>query len=237
MYKRILLKFSGEVLAGAKGYGIDSDVLAKLERIISSVHRLGVEVAIVIGGGNVFRGEQLIDIGIKPTTADNIGMLSTVMNALAMFDKLNANNITTTVMSAVNIGNGICEEINYNKADRILANKGVVIFCAGTGNPFFTTDSAAALRGVEIGADIVFKATKVDGIYDSDPMVNDNAKKFDVITFDEAITRNLTVMDATAFNLCKNNNLPICVFNLLKSEDIIIKILQGENYGTMVVKG
>lgn len=233
-YQRILLKFSGEVMSGQADFGIDAGVLAKLVRIIDSARTLKVEVALVVGGGNLFRGEALVKTGTKQTTADHIGMLGTVMNGMAIFDALSQQNIPSMVMSSFNIDNGICQALNYKQADNFLKDGGVVIFSAGTGNPFFTTDTAAALRGVEIGADIVFKATKVDGVYDSDPHKNPEAKRFDCLSFQTAIDKNLAVMDKSAFALCQSHNLPIGVFNLLDDEAVLSKILQGENLGTVV---
>lgn len=236
LYKRILLKFSGEVLAGRIGYGIDTATLTRLATIIKTAKNQGVEIAIVVGGGNLFRGETLVATGTKRTTADHIGMLGTVMNAMAIYDALQNIGIESMVMSAYLIKNGICQTMDYKRADKFLANQGVVIFAGGTGNPFFTTDTAGALRGVEIGADIVLKATKVDGVYDSDPMKNSNAKRFDCLSFQTAIEKNLQIMDTSAFALCCENNLPIGVFNLLEDENNLINILQGHKIGTIVNK-
>lgn len=233
-YQRILLKFSGEVLAGQANCGIDFTVVKQLVDIIQSVRKDGTQIAVVIGGGNFFRGTSLVAMGSKKTTADHIGMLGTVINAMAIYDTLEQHGIAGMVMSAYQINNGICQMLDYKNADKFLYQGGVVIFCAGTGNPFFTTDTAAALRGIEIGADILVKATKVDGIYDSDPMKNRQAKHFRTLSFSEAIKKNLKVMDTSAFALCRENNLPIGVLNVLDNPTNLNKMLQGEPIGTIV---
>ena len=234
LYQRVLLKFSGEMLAGNTGHGIDATTVLKLVNIIQSAQSLGVEIALVIGGGNLFRGQTLVATGTKQTTADHIGMLGTVMNAMAVSDALQKQSIASVVMSAYQIDNGICQTLDYKRADQLLNKQTVVIFSAGTGNPFFTTDTAAAIRGVEMGADILLKATKVDGVYDSDPVKNALAKRFDCLSFQSAINQNLKIMDTSAFALCQENDLPIGVFNLFDDEHSLIKILQGQKIGTII---
>ena len=234
-YRRVLLKFSGELLAGGKKQGIMRDILLEILQHIKRLQYLGVEVALVVGGGNLFRGGDLIKTGMEKNSADHIGMLATVMNGIAIADTLNRNNIPAIVMSAFRIDNGICIPLNYQRAKTALADKTVVIFSAGTGSPCFTTDSAAALRGIEIDADILLKATKVDGVYDADPAHNPKAKRFDKLTFDEAIARNLKVMDVSAFTLCRAHGLKICVFNLLSKKDILVHIVKGDKQcGTII---
>ncbi len=234
-YQRILLKLSGELLAGGKKQGIMRDMLLKIVWHIKCLQDIGVEVGLVVGGGNLFRGHDLIKTGMTRSSADHIGMLATVMNGIAIADTLNSNNISAIIMSAFRIDNGICMPLNYQKAKTALANKTVVIFSAGTANPCFTTDSAAALRGIEIDADILLKATKVDGVYDADPIHNPKAKRFDRLTFDEAIARDLKVMDTSAFTLCRAHGLKICVFDLFSKKDILVRIVKGDKqYGTTI---
>jgi uridylate kinase len=204
-YKRVLLKLSGEALMGDLDYGIDADMLARVATEITDVVNMGVEVALVIGGGNIFRGAGLVKSGIDRVTGDHMGMLATVINSLAMQDALEKKGLSCRVMSAVRI---------KRRAIRHLEKGRVVIFAAGIGNPFFTTDTAGCLRAVEIGADIVLKATKVDGVYDSDPVNNPDAKRYETLTFDDVLNKNLQVMDATAIVLCRDNNLPLRIFNL-----------------------
>ncbi len=232
VYQRILLKLSGEALLGSCAYGIDPDVIARIAVEIAQVKELGVQVAVVIGGGNIFRGEGLARAGIDRVTADHMGMLATVMNSLALQDALERVGVYCRVMSAVKI-NQVCEDYIRRRAIRHLEKGRVVVFAAGTGNPYFTTDSAASLRASEINADIMLKATKVDGVYDADPHKNPDAKMYKVIKYDDAINRKLAVIDATALVLCRDNNIPLRVFNLL-SESGLTKIVQGENIGTMV---
>lgn len=212
-YKRVLLKLSGEALMGDLDYGIDADMLARVAAEITDVVNMGVEVALVIGGGNIFRGAGLVQSGIDRVTGDHMGMLATVINSLAMQDALEKKGLSCRVMSAVRI-NRMCEEYVQRRAVRHLEKGRVVIFAAGIGNPFFTTDTAGCLRAVEIGADIVLKATKVDGVYDSDPVKNPDAKRYETLTFDDVLNKNLQVMDATAIVLCRDNNLPLRIFNL-----------------------
>jgi uridylate kinase len=232
-YKRILLKLSGEALA-SHNEAIEPKTLDKVARIVQGVLDLGVEVGIVIGGGNIFRGAALAKRGINRVTGDHMGMLATVMNALAMADNFNKNQIETIVMSGFEIGGGVCEAFNHTRAKTLLSNNKVVIFSAGTGSPCFTTDTGATLRAIEIGADCVFKATKVDGIYDTDPMKNPNARRYKQLSFNEAITKNLQIMDTSAFAMCREHNLEICVFSLLNDEKTLLNILQGESLGTTV---
>ena len=231
-YKRILLKLSGEALMGADAYGINQDVVGGIVRDVVEVTRLGVEVGVVIGGGNIFRGMAGAASGMDRATADYMGMLATVMNAMALADAFRAAGVNARVQSALRIDQ-VVEPYIRGKAIRYLEEGRVVIFGAGTGNPFFTTDTAAALRGSEIGADIVLKATKVDGIYTADPKKDPAATRFQRISFDEAISRNLAVMDATAFALCRDQKLPIKVFSIFKP-GALQRVVQGEDEGTLV---
>jgi len=231
-YKRILLKLSGEALMGDDTYGINQDVVGGIVRDVVEVTRLGVEVGVVIGGGNIFRGMAGAASGMDRATADYMGMLATVMNAMALADAFRAAGVNARVQSALRIDQ-VVEPYIRGKAIRYLEEGRVVIFGAGTGNPFFTTDTAAALRGSEIGADIVLKATKVDGIYTADPKKDPTATRFQRISFDEAISRNLAVMDATAFALCRDQRLPINVFSLFKS-GALKRVVMGEDEGTLV---
>ena len=212
-YKRVLLKLSGEALMADQDYGIDAKMLARVATEIAEVVNMGVEVALVIGGGNIFRGAGLVQSGIDRVTGDHMGMLATVINSLAMQDALEKQGMTCRVMSAIKI-NRMCEEYVQRRAVRHLEKGRVVIFAAGIGNPFFTTDTAGCLRAVEIGADSVLKATKVDGVYDSDPAKNPDAVRYESLTYDEVLDKNLQVMDATAIVLCRDNNLPLRIFNL-----------------------
>ena len=231
-YKRILLKLSGEALMGDDAYGINQDVVAGIVRDVLDVTRIGVEVGVVIGGGNIFRGMAGAATGMDRATADYMGMLATVMNAMALADAFRAAGVNARVQSALRIDQ-VVEPYIRGKAIRYLEEGRVVVFGAGTGNPFFTTDTAAALRGAEIGADIVLKATKVDGIYTADPKKDPSATRFQRISFDEAIARNLAVMDATAFALCRDQRLPINVFSLFKS-GALKRVVMGEDEGTLV---
>ena len=232
-YRRILLKLSGEALS-SDSQNIDSDMLKKVVSIVQSALDLGVEIAIVIGGGNLYRGASLSAEGMNKITGDHIGMLATVMNALALSDAFERNKIPSMVMSGFSIGGGVCEPFNHTKAKSELSKGKVVIFSAGTGSPCFTTDTAAALRAIEIGADIVFKATKVDGIYSSDPMEDSSAIKFDSLTFDSAIEQNIKVMDTAAFALCRDNNIKICVFSMFEDNYALANIIKGHTIGTTV---
>jgi len=232
-YKRILLKLSGEELMGEEGFGIDPKVLDKMAREIGQLVGIGVQVGLVIGGGNLFRGATLSKAGLDRVTGDHMGMLATVMNALAMRDALERSNISTRVMSAIPMS-GVVDHYDRRKAVRFLEQGEVVIFSAGTGNPFFTTDSAACLRGIEVEVDIVLKATKVDGIYTADPMKDPTATKYDILTFDEALDKKLGIMDLTAICLCRDHNMPIRVFKMDKP-GALLNIVIGAEEGTLVV--
>ncbi|MDR0735589.1 MAG: UMP kinase [Zoogloeaceae bacterium] len=231
-YERILLKLSGEALMGDAAYGIHPPMLGNIVAEIGSVAALGVEIGVVIGGGNIFRGMAGTATGMDRATADYMGMLATVMNAMALSDAMRQADIKARVQSALNIEQ-VVEPYIRGKAIRYLEAGRVVIFGAGTGNPFFTTDTAAALRGAEIGAKIVLKATKVDGIYTADPKKDKNATRFERISFDEAIALNLAVMDSTAFALCRDQKLPINVFSIFKP-GALKRVVCGENEGTLV---
>ncbi|MFW5440000.1 MAG: UMP kinase [Methylophilaceae bacterium] len=233
-YKRILIKLSGEALMGDDTYGINRATIDNIVTQIKEVVDLGVQVAVVIGGGNIFRGVAPAAAGMDRATADYMGMLATVMNAMALQDAMRSIGMKARVQTALNIEQ-IAEPYIRGKAIRYLEEGRVVIFGAGTGNPFFTTDTAAALRGAEINAEIVLKATKVDGIYTDDPKTNPDAKRYETVTFDEAINKNLKVMDATALTLCRDQNLPICVFSIFKTNGLM-RVVMGENEGTRVVQ-
>ena len=233
-YKRVLLKLSGEALMGDLDYGIDAKMLARVASEITEVVNMGVEVALVIGGGgNIFRGAGLVQSGIDRVTGDHMGMLATVMNSLAMQDALEKQGMICRVMSAIKI-NRVCEEYVQRRAIRHLEKGRIVIFAAGIGNPFFTTDTAGCLRAVEIGADCVLKATKVDGVFDSDPMKNPEAVRYEILTFDEVLDKNLQVMDATAIVLCRDNNLPLRIFNL-NDAGSLPATMKDKTIGTTVV--
>lgn len=231
-YKRILLKLSGEALMGDKQYGIDTDKLNEYSREIKKVTDMGCEVAIVIGGGNIFRGVSGAAKGMDRVQGDYMGMLATIINGMALQGSLEDIGIITRLQTAIEMDK-IAEPFIKRKAVRHLEKGRVVIFGAGTGNPYFTTDTAATLRAIEIGADVILKGTRVDGIYDSDPEKNADAVKFNSLSFDEVIEKNLKVMDMTAFTLSQENNLPIIVFDMNK-EDNLLKIISGENVGTIV---
>ena len=231
-FKRVLIKLSGEALAGPSGFGIDPTVVEGIATRIKEVHDTGVEVALVIGAGNLWRGKQGLDRGMDRATADYMGMLGTIMNAMAVMDALERAGVYTRVMSAIGIER-VVEPYVRPKALQYLEEGKVVIFAAGTGNPFFTTDTAAALRGAEIGAEIVLKATKVDGVYSADPKKDPTATRYTNITFDEAMGRNLEVMDATAFALCRDQKLPIKIFSIFK-HGALKRVVQGEDEGTLV---
>jgi uridylate kinase len=234
-YRRIVLKLSGEALAGNQGYGIDPPVLDRIAHEVSDVAGLGVEVAIVIGGGNIFRGVAASASGMDRSTADYMGMLATVINALALQDALEKVGLQTRVLSAIEM-RAVAEPYIRRRAIRHLEKKRVVIFAAGTGNPFFTTDTAGALRAVEIGADAIMKATKVDGIYSADPKRDASAQRLDRITYIDVLNRGLRVMDAAAISLCMDNKLPIIVFDLTRSGNIR-RIVLGEAVGSIVSSG
>ena len=231
-YKRILLKLSGEELMGDMGFGIDPKVLDRMALEIGQLVGIGVQVGLVIGGGNLFRGQALSEAGMERVTGDHMGMLATVMNALAMRDALDRNNISARVMSAIPMS-GVVEHYDRRKAMRYLEAGEVVIFSAGTGNPFFTTDSAACLRAIEVDAELVLKATKVDGVYDSDPMKNPNAKLYQHLTYDEALDKKLGVMDLTAICLCREQHMPMRVFRMSK-QGALLSIVVGGDEGTLI---
>ncbi len=232
-YKRILLKLSGEALASANNT-IDPTTLNKVVGIIKSVLDQGVELGIVVGGGNIFRGAALAEAGMNRVTGDHMGMLATVMNALAISDSCRKNDVDVLVMSGFPIGGGVCEPMDHNKAKEALSAGKVVIFSAGTGAPCFTTDTGATLRAIEIGAEAVFKATKVDGVYTADPVKDSSATRYDTLSFDEAISKNLQIMDTSAFAMCREHNLEICVFSMLEDSNTLSNILKGEMLGTIV---
>lgn len=229
-YKRILLKLSGEALGGEKGFGIDENVLKNISSKIKEIVSLNVQVAIVVGGGNFWRGRN--NLGIERTTTDYIGMLATTMNSLALKDALECQGIKTKVLSSINM-NKIAEEYTTRNAIEYLENNNVVIFAGGTGNPFFTTDTAAALRAVEIKADVILLAKTADGIYSADPKEDTNAVKYDNITYSDILNKELKVMDSTATSLCKDNNMPLVVFGI-KDPENIVKAVKGETIGTIV---
>ena len=232
-YKRILLKLSGEALAGEKGYGVDLNILKALAQDIKEIYEMGVQIAIVIGGGNIFRGMQASESGMDRASADYMGMLATVMNALAIQDALEKQDVFTRVQSAIEMQE-IAEPYIRRRAERHLEKNRVVIFAAGTGNPFFTTDTAAALRACEIGATVLLKATKVDGIYDSDPRKNSHAKMFHELTYLDVLNKGLEVMDSTAISLCMDHNLPIIVFNMNK-RGTMKDVIMGKKSGTLIL--
>lgn len=231
-YKRILLKLSGEELMGDEGFGIDPKVLDRMALEIGQLVGIGVQVGLVIGGGNLFRGAALNAAGMERVTGDHMGMLATMMNGLAMRDALDRNNISAQVMSAIPMS-GVMEPYDRRRATRYLDSGDVVIFSAGTGNPFFTTDSAACLRGIEIDAEIVLKATKVDGVYSADPMKDPNATMYSHLTYDEALEKRLGVMDLTAICLCREQDMPLRVFRMSKPGALLNIVVGGEE-GTLI---
>ena len=231
-YRRVLLKLSGEALMGDEDYGIDPKVLQRLAREVIEVHAAGAEIALVIGGGNIFRGAGLAAGGMDRVTGDQMGMLATVINALAMQDALEKLGAKARVMSAIKI-NDVCEDYIRRRAIRHLEKGRITIFAAGVGAPFFTTDSGAALRAIEIGADLLLKATKVDGVYDRDPKKHADAARFDTLTYAEVIVRDLQVMDTAAFALCRDAGLPLRIFDM-SQPGVLLRILRGENIGTLV---
>lgn len=231
-YDRVLLKLSGEALMGELDYGIEPTVIQRIAAEIATAHEAGVQIAIVIGGGNIFRGAGLARAGMDRVTGDYMGMLATVMNALAIQDALEALNVYARVMSALQI-HDVCEDYIRRRAVRHLEKGRVVILAAGTGNPFFTTDTAASLRAIEIGADVLLKATKVDGVYDDDPMANANAKRYETVSYDQVLTDKLSVMDATAIVMCRDNNIPLRVFDLTQ-DNALVKAISGDSVGTLV---
>ena len=231
-YKRILLKLSGEALMGEKQYGIDIDRVAQYARDIHAVHAQGIEIALVIGGGNIYRGLSAETAGMDRVQADYMGMLATVINSMALQDALEKTGVKTRLLTAIKMEQ-ICEPFIRRRAVRHLEKGRIVIFGAGTGNPYFTTDTAASLRAVEINADVVMKGTRVDGIYTADPLKDPEASRYDEITFDEVYKRNLNVMDMTAFTLCQENKLPIIVFDM-NIPGNFMRLAEGEHIGTLV---
>lgn len=231
-YKRVLLKLSGEALAGDDNFGINSETIFQIADEVAKAHETGVQMGLVIGGGNIFRGVAASTEGMDRASSDYMGMLATCINALAMQDALERRGLQTRVQSAIEMAE-IAEPYIRRKAIRHLEKGRIVIFSAGTGNPYFTTDTAAALRAMEINADVIMKATKVDGIYDKDPATNSDARKFDSITYIDVLNKGLQVMDSTAISLCMDNKLPIITFNL-KTPGNVYKVIAGENIGTTV---
>ena len=234
-YQRVLLKLSGEALMGDRSFGVDPAVIQRIAAEVEEIAAAGVEVGLVIGGGNIFRGISLAASGMHRATADKMGMMATVMNALSMQDALEQQGLRARVMSALQM-HEVCEDYIRRRAIRHLEKGRVVIFAAGTGNPFFTTDSAASLRAIEIDADIVLKATKVDGVYSDDPVSNPAAERYSRLTYDDVLARRLNVMDATAIVLCRDHNLPLRVFNINKP-GALMRVVQGEDEGTLVERG
>ena len=231
-FKRILLKLSGEALGGDLKYGIDHNVVDDIAQEIDEVHQMGVEIAIVVGGGNIFRGAAAAAAGMERTNADYMGMLGTVINALALQHALEKVNLATRVQSAIHMAE-LCEPYIRRRAVRHMEKNRVVIFAGGTGNPYFTTDTTASLRAIEVGAECILKATNVDGVFCADPNQDDKAEFIDELTYIEVLNRQLAVMDTTAVSLCMDNNLPIIVFNLLKPGNIR-RVVEGEQVGTLV---
>ena len=231
-YKRVLLKLSGEALMGEKNYGIDSSLLEKYSQEIKNIHNKGIEIAIVIGGGNIYRGIESEESGINRVQGDYMGMMATLINSMALQSHLEKIGCDTRLMSGFNVDQ-VCEPFIRRKAIRLLEKERIVIFGAGLGKPYFTTDSTASLRAIEIEANIVLKGTRVDGVYDFDPEKKKDAKKFNEISFNEAYEKNLTIMDMTAFTLCKENNLPIIVFDMNKSGNLI-NLIEGKKVGTLI---
>ncbi|MEO1244459.1 MAG: UMP kinase [Pseudomonadota bacterium] len=231
-YKRVLLKLSGEALMGDLDYGIEPAVIKRIAAEVAEARSQGTEIAIVIGGGNIFRGAGLARAGMDRVTGDHMGMLATVMNALAIQDALESLDVYARVMSALQI-NEVCEDYIRRRAVRHLEKNRVVILAAGTGNPFFTTDTAASLRAIEIGADVLLKATKVDGVYDADPVTHPEAKRYDTVSFDQVLRDKLSVMDATAIVMCRDNSLPLRVFDLTRP-NALVQAIAGAEVGTLV---
>ncbi|HEX6614174.1 MAG TPA: UMP kinase [Rhodanobacteraceae bacterium] len=231
-YQRILLKLSGEALMGELDYGIDPQVIGRLAEEILEVRAAGVLIGVVIGGGNIFRGAGLAAAGMDRVTGDHMGMLATVMNALAMQDAIEKRGGFARVMSAISI-HDVCEDFIRRRAVRHIEKGRIVLFAAGTGNPFFTTDSAAALRAIEVGADLLLKATKVDGVYNADPKKKKDAKRFEHVTYDEVIARNLQVMDTAAIALCRDNHIPLRIYDMTRPGNLM-RIMKGEAVGTLV---
>ncbi len=231
-YRRVLLKLSGEALMGGLDYGIEPRVIQRIAAEIATAQESGVEIAIVIGGGNIFRGAGLARAGMDRVTGDYMGMLATVMNALAIQDALESQDVHARVMSALQV-HEVCEDYIRRRAVRHLEKGRVVILAAGTGNPFFTTDTAASLRAIEIGADVLLKATKVDGVYEADPVSNPDAKRYETVSFDQVLADKLSIMDATAVVMCRDNNIPLRIFDLTRA-NALVQAMSGDNIGTLV---
>ena len=234
VYRRILLKLSGEVLAGEQDFGIDPTKATQLANEIKSIHEMGVDIILIIGGGNIFRGLQAASKGMDRVTGDYLGMLATIMNAISLQDALEKNNVETRTLSAITVSQ-ISEPYIRRRALRHLDKGRVVIVAGGTGNPYFTTDTAAALRGTELKAQVLLKGTKVDGVFDKDPVVHSDAVRYNNVSFTEVLEKNLRVMDLTAITLCKENALPICVFNINNKGDLK-RIVEGKNIGTTIIE-
>lgn len=234
VYKRILLKLSGEALQGSEGFGIDAKILDRIAMEIKELIEMGIQVGVVIGGGNLFRGAGLAKAGMNRVVGDHMGMLATVMNGLAMRDALHRACVNARLMSAIPL-NGVCDNYSWAEAISLLRQGKVVIFSSGTGNPFFTTDSAACLRGIEIEADIVLKATKVDGVYSADPVKHLDATLYEKLTYNDVLEKELKVMDLAAFTLARDHNMPIRVFNMNK-EGMLKRVIMGDNVGTLIEK-
>lgn len=234
-YKRVMLKLSGEALMGDTDYGISPAVLARIASEVRELHDVGAEIGLVIGGGNIFRGAELAAEGLERVTSDHMGMLATVINALAMQDALERHGLYARVMSAIKI-NQICEDYIRRRAVRHLEKGRIVVFAAGTGNPFFTTDSAASLRAIEIGADLLVKATKVDGVYTADPKKDPSAQRFERLSYDEVLHRKLAVMDATAIVLCRDYNMPLRILDINRP-GALMRAVTGKEEGTLVERG
>ena len=231
-YRRILLKLSGEALLGSHQYGIDPAVIRRIASEVAEIAAMGVQIGLVIGGGNIFRGAGLAEAGMDRVTADHMGMLATVINALALQDALERRGVVARTLSALQI-HEVCEDYIRRRAIRHLEKGRVVIFAAGTGNPFFTTDTAASLRAIEIGADVLIKGTKVDGVYTADPMKDPSATRYATLSYDQVLVENLKVMDATAIVMCRDNDLPLVVYNLNNPGDLV-RLVRGERVGTTV---
>ena len=231
-YRRLLLKLSGEALSGKRGYGFDSTAIETISRQVKEVHDLGIETAVVVGGGNIFRGLEASADGMNRVTADQMGMLGTMINGLALQDSLEKTGVSVRILSSRSVDE-LVEPFNRRQTLGYLEQGHIVIFVGGTGNPFFSTDTAASLRAAQIDADVILKGTKVDGVYDGDPVKDPATKKFDTITFDEVLNLGLKVMDSTAIAMCRDNNIPVVVFNLTK-EGTLLRVVNGEPLGTIV---
>lgn len=233
IYKRILLKLSGEVLQGNDQFGIDIKVLNRIAKEIKELVKLDIQIGIVIGGGNLFRGSFLEKVGINRVVSHHIGMLATVINGLAMQDALQRSHVNTYLMSSITLGGGLCNDYSWIKAINLLCNNNIIIFTAGTGNPFFTTDSAACLRGIEINAEVILKATKVDGVFSEDPIQHPDAIFYDKLSYQDVLDKKLKIMDTSAFILARDNNMPIHIFNITKPK-ALWQVVMGNKEGTLI---